>query len=185
MNTKLILASQSPRRRELLQLLAIPFEVIPAKVEEKIDPDRDPAEEIQRLAQKKASWIFQSHPDSLVIGADTVVVIDGMILGKPKDQKEAQAMLHRLSDRTHQVITGVCLIDAKQTDCFVNITEVTFYPLSEEEIDRYTQSNEPLDKAGAYAIQGAAALFIKKIDGDYYSVMGLPIAEIAQHLKHF
>lgn len=181
----LILASQSPRRIELLQYLEIPFEVIPADVDESIDTTLPVIEEIKRLAEKKASWVYQTHPESIVIGSDTVVTIDNQILGKPKDKEDACRMLHLLSNRTHEVITAVSIVSKEKTDTFASVSKVYFHALTKEEIKHYVENENPVDKAGAYAIQGKASLFIDKIDGDYYSIMGLPISMVNQHLKAF
>lgn len=182
---KIILASQSPRRCELLSYLELSFDIAAADVDERIC-QRIPIEEaIMQLAAKKAKAISEKHPESIVIGADTVVVIEDEILGKPKNEEDAVSMLKKLSGKTHQVITGVCILLNDHCDQFYNMTNVTFYPLEEEEILHYVESKDPLDKAGAYAIQGKSSVFIEKIDGDYYSVMGLPIAQLKQHLKKF
>lgn len=181
----IILASQSARRIELLKNLGYSFEVMPADIDETIHPGLKPQDEIQRLAKNKAERIFEKHQDALVIGADTVVTIDDCILGKPKDEADACAMLNRLSARKHQVITGVCLLTRERCEVFANISDVTFYPLTAKDIQNYIATKEPMDKAGAYAIQGKAMVFIKSISGDYYSIMGLPVAEIAQRLKSF
>lgn len=182
---KLILASQSLRRAELLKYLDIPFSIIPSNADETIDPNQPIVEEIKRLAYKKAFDVLNRNQEALVLGSDTVVVIDNEILGKPKDKEEAFSMLKKLSNRKHQVITGVCLISEDKTDIFASISDVYFHELSDDEISNYIENEQPFDKAGAYAIQGKAGLFIDRIDGDYYSVMGLPIALIYQHLKAF
>lgn len=182
---KLILASQSLRRAELLKYLDIPFSIIPSNADETIDLNQPIVEEIKRLAYKKASDVLNRNQEALVLGSDTVVVIDNEILGKPKDKEEAFSMLKKLSNRKHQVITGVCLISEDKTDIFASISDVYFHELSDDEISNYIENEQPFDKAGAYAIQGKAGLFIDRIDGDYYSVMGLPIALIYQHLKNF
>jgi len=181
----LILASQSPRRIELLQYLEIPFEVIPADVDESIDTALEVTEEIKRLAEKKARWVFQNHPEAIVIGSDTVVAVDNQILGKPQDKEDACRMLRLLSNRTHEVITAVSIISKEKTDTFASVSTVYFHNLTEEEIRHYVEVDNPVDKAGAYAIQGKASLFIDKIDGDFYSIMGLPISMLNQHLKAF
>lgn len=182
---ELILASQSPRRAELLKYLDIPFSIVPSCADETINPNEPVIEEIKQLAYKKAVDVFNRNKEALVVGSDTVVVIDNEILGKPKNQEEAFSMLKKLSNRTHQVITGVCLISKEKTDLFASVSDVTFHELSDEEIIHYIETEQPFDKAGAYAIQGKAGLFIDRIDGDYYSIMGLPISLIYQHLKSF
>lgn len=182
---KFILASQSPRRAELLKYLDIPFSIVPSDIDETIDFSQPPIEEIKRLAYKKAKDVLSRNENALVLGADTVVVVDNEILGKPKDKEEAFSMLKKLANRKHQVITGVCLISQDKTDAFASVSEVYFHDLSDDEILSYIENEKPFDKAGAYGIQGKAALFIERIDGDYYSIMGLPIALIYQHLKAF
>ena len=181
----LILASQSPRRAQLLEYLEIPFSICPADVDESIDESKPVKEEIKRLSFRKAEAVFNQHPESIVIGSDTVVVIDNKILGKPTDRNDAFNMLKMLSNRSHEVITGVCLISKEKTDIFASVSTVYFHELTDEEIWHYIDVDSPLDKAGAYAIQGKASLFIDRIDGDYYSIMGLPISLINQHLKSF
>lgn len=182
---KIILASKSPRRRELLSMLGIEFDVIPADIDEQIDYNNDLVKEIQKLSFQKANAVFQDHQDNIVIGSDTIVFIDNKVLGKPKSKQEAKEMLHRLSGKTHQVVTGVTIISIEKTDTFASVTDVTFYELTDEEIETYVESVEPLDKAGAYAIQGKGSEFVKSINGDYYTVVGLPIAEVYRHLKSF
>ena len=181
---KLILASQSPRRRELLEKCGIPFTVEAAGITETIDHSAEITSEIKRLAEAKASAVFALHPDSIVIGSDTVVVINGKVMGKPKDRHEAAAMLHDLSDNVHQVITGLCIISADRKYTDVTVSDVYFEKISDEEIDAYTATAEPYDKAGAYAIQGWAGKYIKRIDGDYYSIVGFPLSIVYKELKN-
>ena len=182
---KVILASQSPRRKELLSLLKIDFEAIPADIEEEINPDNDLVKEIEKLSYQKANHIFSTHKDALVIGSDTIVKINNEVLGKPKTYEDASKMLHILSNNTHEVVTGVTIMVDDKVETFSQIARVTFYPLSDEEIDEYIKTNEPMDKAGAYAIQGIGAKFIKTINGDFYTIMGLPIAELYHRLKKY
>lgn len=182
---KIILASQSPRRKELLSMLEIPFDVIVADINEQIDYNNNLVEEIKKLSFQKAEAVFKDHQDNIVIGSDTIVYIDNEVLGKPKTIENAKEMLHKLSNRTHQVVTAVTIMSKDKVDIFASITDVTFYELSDEEINRYVDSVEPLDKAGAYAIQGKGSEFVKSINGDYYTVVGLPIAEVFRHLKTF
>ena len=182
---KIILASKSPRRKELLSMLDISFDIIPADIDEQINYDNDLVEEIQKLSFQKANAVFKDYPDNIVIGSDTIVFIDNKVLGKPKSKEEAKQMLHRLSGKTHQVVTGVTIISKEKTDTFASVTDVTFYELTDEEIDTYVDSVEPLDRAGAYAIQGKGSEFVKSINGDYYTVVGLPIAEVYRRLKSF
>ena len=135
------------------------------------------------IAMKKAYATFYSEKDDIIIGADTVVVCDGKALGKPQDKEQAADMLRMLSGKTHSVYTGVCLLRNGESECFCSKTDVTFYQLDESTIDWYVNTNEPMDKAGAYGIQGKGALLVEKIDGDYYNVVGLPIAKLNRKLK--
>ena len=183
--TRIILASKSPRRRELMELLHIPFEVIVSDIDEQIDYKNDLVKEIEKLSYQKAHAVFKDHEDALVIGSDTIVKIGIDVLGKPKNIEDAKAMLKELSDNTHQVVTGVTILYKDQTETFSSVANVTFYPLSDEEIDEYIATNEPMDKAGSYAIQGDAAKFIRCIEGDYYTIVGLPIAELYHRLKKY
>ena len=185
--TRIILASKSPRRKELLELLHIPFEVIVSDIEEQIDYRNDLVKEIEKLSYQKAKAVFDTHQDALVIGSDTIVKIGNDVLGKPKTMKQAADMLKELSGHTHEVVTGVTILYKDQVETFSSVAEVTFYPLTDEEIEEYISTNEPMDKAGAYAIQGDAAKFIKSINGDYYTIVGLPVAmlyhRLQKHLK--
>ena len=175
----LVLASASPRRAELLRAAGIPFEVVPADVDERQQAGEDAGTYVQRLATAKAAHVAQTHPGRAVLGADTTVVVDGEVLGKPLDGREAVAMLGRLSGRSHRVLTGVCLIGADgRAETSVAVTTVEFRPVTAAEIERYVASGEPMDKAGAYAIQGGAGDFVTRIDGDYDNVVGLPVALI-------
>ena len=179
--SKLILASKSPRRQELMQKLRVPFLAEPA-VGEEIIPQGTAAEDTaQVLSFQKAKEVFSRHAgeDVTVIGSDTVVILDGKIFGKPHSKEEAKEMLRSLSGRTHEVRTGVTILSKDFSESFTSVTEVTFYPLSEQQIASYVRSGEPMDKAGAYGIQGLGALLVRKIHGDYYTVVGFPIAEIA------
>ena len=179
----LVLASASPRRAELLRNAAIPFTVDPAHVAEQPAAHEKPVDYAQRLARDKARAVFARHPESTVLGADTVVVVDQHLLEKPTDKADAARMLRLLSGRTHQVITGVCLVapDFEQTEA--EITQVVFSPLSEREIAAYVASGEPLDKAGAYAIQGMASRWVERIEGCYFNVVGLPVARVYRMLR--
>lgn len=180
-----ILASASPRRKELLKLIFSDFQIIPSNTEE-IIPDNIPINEApQYLAMLKAKDIAATHCDSLIIGADTCVILNDKILGKPKDSSDAYNMLSLLSGNTHKVITGCAIIKGKKSLSFTVTTLVEFYPISKEEIEKYILSNEPFDKAGGYGIQGKGGLFVKKIDGDYFNVVGLPIAHLKNNLKFF
>ncbi|MBR4200811.1 MAG: septum formation inhibitor Maf [Oscillospiraceae bacterium] len=180
---KLILASASPRRRELLEKLQIPFEVIVSDCDETL-PDGIPAESAaELLAVRKAAAVAKAHPEAVVIGADTTVILDEEILGKPADEADCKRMLHALSGRQHKVITGVGIFWAGHSLSFSDETAVQFYPLTDAEINAYAASEEPYDKAGAYGIQGQGALLVAGIHGDYYNVMGLPVARLARQLR--
>jgi len=182
---RVILASKSPRRRELMELLHIPFEVIVSDIDEQIDTQNNLVKEIEKLSYQKANAVYKLHEDALVIGSDTIVKIGNDILGKPKSTQEAAKMLRELSDNTHEVVTGVTILCNGKAETFSSVAKVTFYPLSEEEIQDYIATNEPMDKAGAYAIQGDAAKFIRSIEGDYYTIVGLPVAELYHRLKKY
>lgn len=184
----MILASKSPRRIELLGLFCRDFEVIPAQGEELLPEGISPREAVILLSKQKAEEIsVRRFPDGnirdTIIAADTVVSIDGEILGKPKTPEHAEEMLHQLSGRKHSVFTGVTLITPKSSVTFAEETLVEFYPLTAQEIEDYTSTGEPMDKAGAYGIQGRGALLVKRIEGDYYNVMGLPVGEVYHCLK--
>lgn len=182
----LILASASPRRKELLSCITEDFKVIPAKNEEKIDPALSPDKAVIYVAGQKAEEISALYPKDIVIGADTTVFCQNIPLGKPKDCDDAKEMLKMLSGKVHKVITAaVIAVGGKAVRSFAEETEVEFYPLSEEEIDLYVKSGEPMDKAGAYGIQGKGSLLIKGIKGDYYNVMGLPVSRLYRELTAF
>ena len=177
----MILASQSPRRRELLSLITEDFRIIPAKGEELLPAKISPENAVLTLSEQKADEIFVEHKDELIIAADTIVAIDGKILGKPRDENDAFSMLKTLSGRVHEVFTGVCVVFPNgRKERFFEETKVEFYPLSTEQIEAYIKTGEPMDKAGAYGIQGKGALLVKRIDGDYYNVMGLPVAKLSR-----
>ena len=180
----LILASRSPRRRELLGAAGFEFECIPSDADEGALPyPGDAAEYTRSLALLKAQSVFDKHPGDTVIGSDTVVELDGLILGKPRDFDDAVRMLRLLSGRTHVVHTGAAILSGGRREAFSVSTEVEFYKLGDDEIEDYVATGEPMDKAGAYGIQGRGASLVKRINGDFYSVMGFPIAEIARRLK--
>lgn len=179
---QLILASGSPRRKELLSLFRIPFTVVPADVDETMDPAKAPCEEVARLSAKKARAV-KREPDDVVIAADTIVVCEGKVLGKPKSEENAYAMLSLLSGRDHQVMTGCTVLRGEKCETFTEATDLHFRTLSEREIRAYIASGEPMDKAGAYGIQGGAALFCRRMEGDYYNVMGLPVCRLWQTLQ--
>ena len=177
----LILASASPRRQELLKLFGIPFTVRVADIDETMDPQGSPYEEVGRVSRLKALAVPREN-DDVVIAADTIVVCENRVLGKPKTEEEAKAMLSLLSGRDHQVMTGCTLLRGDRCETFTEVTDLHFRPLSEREIDRYVASGEPMDKAGSYGIQGGAALFCTHMVGDYYNVMGLPVCALWQAL---
>lgn len=172
---RVILASQSPRRRDLLTLVGIVHEVAPADVDESVHPEEAPALYTERLARAKAHAIAVSDTEALVIGSDTTVVIDGDILGKPEDAADAIRMVRLLSGRTHQVVTAVAVCYRGQMVSGVEQVSVTFRPLTERAISAYVATGEPMDKAGGYGIQGFGATIVERIDGDFFSVMGLPL----------
>jgi septum formation protein len=205
----LILASASPRRRELLAQAGFTFEVRPAHISEEPRANEDPIAYVVRLAREKAEAVYagssrsaaadplrqaqgrlstalrSAQDDKLVVlGADTTVVVDGVILGKPVDARDAARMLRLLSGRTHRVITGVAVVTAARTEVAAEVTAVRFLTLSDEEIAEYVATGEPMDKAGAYAIQGRAAKWIPRIEGDYFNVVGLPIALVSTLLEN-
>ena len=182
-NAQWVLASGSPRRRELLKLLGSQFEVTPSRVNEAAKAGETPHELVQRLAFEKAESIQGIRPEAIIIGADTIVLCGKEILGKPGSLAEARSMLNKLSGRVHQVITGVCVLKGTIRDVRFSSTDVTFSRLSEEEIDAYVQTGESLDKAGAYAIQGLASRFIERIEGCYFNVVGLPLARLQHALS--
>ncbi len=182
---QVILASGSPRRRELLGLICQDFTVLPSGADETLRAGAPLGAEIVRLAADKARDVLgKTGGARAVIGADTMVVLDGVPMGKPRDEADARRMLRALSGRTHEVLTGVAVAtDDGAVDARLSATSVTFYELTDEEIARYAATGEPLDKAGAYGIQGRGALLVRGIEGDYYSVMGLPVALLARMLR--
>jgi septum formation protein len=182
-NMKLILASASPRRKEILSNMGYEFEVNPSGVEEVVHHHMTPEETATDLARQKAEDIARRYPEDLVMGADTIVVLDDTVLGKPLDNDDAVRMLRELRGREHQVITGVALIQGQKEHCFSVTTRVWMIDSSEELLSAYVLSGEPLDKAGSYGIQGKGALLVEKIDGDYFNVVGLPIQKIARLLE--
>ena len=182
---EIILASQSPRRKELLGKIVTDFICEPADIDEGIDESFPIEEEIKRLATQKAETVLKKHPDSIVVGSDTVVVIDGKVLGKPVDQEDARRMLESLSGKTHEVITGICVMSNEKIEADTVTAQVHFASLSKEEINEYLSGDEWCDKAGAYAIQGKASVFIEGITGDYYCIMGLPVRRLYEMLKSF
>ena len=183
---ELILASASPRRRELLSIITPRFTVRTSDCDETIAPGTGPVAAVRELSLRKAAAVWAALPQkktAAVIGSDTVVYIDGEILGKPHSREEAVSMISRLSGRSHTVCTGVTVITAEETRTFHETTEVHFYPLSPQEVEWYCSLKEPYDKAGAYGIQAAGALLVQGLTGDYFNVMGLPVAALARHLR--
>ncbi|MBQ8144286.1 MAG: septum formation inhibitor Maf [Butyricicoccus sp.] len=181
---ELILASQSPRRRELLGLIAADFSVCPADIDETMNAALSMHEQVADLSARKARAVAQEHPGAAVVGSDTVVVLDGVPLGKPVDEADAKRMLSALAGRAHEVVTGVALaLPDGSVLQDATVTRVRFAPLAEGEIDWYISTREPMDKAGAYGIQGLGARFIEGIEGDYYSVMGLPVRRLYEMLQ--
>ncbi|MCL5781659.1 MAG: Maf family protein [Firmicutes bacterium] len=183
----IILASASPRRQELLANLGLKFEVKVSEVDETLDENMPAAQQVEKLAERKASVVAAQSTKGLVIGADTLVVLGGKPLGKPADREEAVQMLKSLQGRSHEVFTGLAVIDAATGQSVVThqATAVRFKPLSSEQIQRYVDTDEPMDKAGAYAVQGKASIFIDSIRGCYFNVVGLPIAKLADALRMF
>jgi septum formation protein len=175
-----ILASQSPRRRELLALVGIPHTVWPADIDETYLPGEHPAPHAQRLACEKAAVVAAHDRDALVIAADTIVVVDGDVLGKPRDEAHAAQMLARLSGRSHVVMTAVAVRWRGKERSSVEVVGVTFHPLTVQDILAYIATGEPMDKAGAYGIQGFGATIVERVDGDYFAVMGLPLQRVVR-----
>jgi len=180
---RVILASQSPRRRELLALVGIAHEVRPADIDETILPGERPAPHAERLAREKTTVIAAREPDAIVIGSDTIVVVDGDVLGKPRDEAEAARMLSRLQGRSHTVMTAVAVSWRGETRSAVEEVGVTFHSLDAAEIAAYVATREPMDKAGAYGIQGYGATIVARVDGDYFAVMGLPLQRLVRLLR--
>lgn len=183
---KIILASGSPRRKELLEQIGVSFEIVKAEGEEVITTEI-PSEAVKELSRQKAREVAAKTDGDVIIGADTVVAVSGRILGKPKDAGDAVRMLKMLQGKEHEVLTGVTLIlkESGQEICFAEATKVHVYPMTEEQIRSYVESGEPMDKAGAYGIQGLAALFVTGIAGDYFNVMGLPLHLVGEMLRAF
>ena len=177
-----ILASQSPRRKELLGLFHIPFTVRVSDADETMDPTAPAQEQVALVSRRKAEAVPRD-PDDVVIAADTIVVLGGEILGKPRDEADASRMLHLLSGRDHQVMTGMTVMRGAESRTVTEITDIHFRPLSDREIEAYIRTGEPMDKAGAYGIQGGAALFAERMVGDYYNVLGLPVCRLGQLLR--
>ena len=182
---KIILASASPRRSEICKLLGVEFKVIPSKTELPVNPLLSPEEAIKQIAYAKGLEVFNNHKDEIVLSADTAVYCDGKFFEKPKDKADAKRMLNALSAKTHKVITAVSIFSKNKQITFCDVALVTFSSLTDNEIEEYLQKASWQDKAGAYGIQSDAAKFIKKLEGDFYTVMGLPCAKTYQALKEF
>lgn len=182
---KIILASASPRRKELMELAGYDFEVICADIVEVVPEEAMPQEVVMSLALQKAQAVAAEHKEAVVIGSDTVVALDGKILGKPHSEQEAYEMLRSLSGRTHKVFTGVAIVCGGKVKNFFDETDVEFYSLGDDEIKKYVATGEPTDKAGAYGIQGKGSVLVKRINGDFFSVMGLPIAKLYREMSDF
>ena len=185
MDMDIILASKSPRRRALLEQMGIRgFRIVAPDIDEQIDRNLPPAELVRRISEEKARAVRdRADPEDIIIAADTVVALDGAVLGKPAHEAEAFRMLSILSGCRHQVYTGLTVLQGEQVYSMTEETDVTFRPLTGEEIDCYIETGEPLDKAGAYGIQGYGALFVQSIEGDYYNVMGLPVCRLGEILN--
>jgi septum formation protein len=175
---RIVLASSSPRRRELLTMIGIAHEVIPADLDESYLPGETPLVHAERLARSKAEAVLRVAPEATVIGADTIVVIDDEILGKPRDEAHATAMLRQLSGRTHEVFTALAVARGRRVESSVEVVPVTFRELRDDEIEAYVATREPMDKAGAYGIQGYGSTIVRRIDGDFFAVMGLSLVRL-------
>ena len=180
----LILASASPRRKELLQLFGIPFAVRVADIDETMDPEGSAFDEVARVSRLKALAV-NPKPDEIVIAADTIVVCQGKILGKPRSEDQAVQILRLLSGRDHQVMTGCTVLFGDRCETFTEVTDLHFRELSQKEIEKYVATGEPMDKAGAYAIQGGAGAFVSALDGELENVIGFPVVEVREMLSHF
>lgn len=182
---RFVLASGSPRRKELLSAAGFEYEVHPADIDETVDLSTPTEAVAETLARKKAESVLKEYPDAVVLGSDTIVVLDGEILGKPHGKDQAAEMLKALSGREHQVYTGLCVCSREKTLSLTSRTDVYFHELSDRLIDAYVATGEPMDKAGAYGAQGLGSMLVDRIDGDFFTVMGLPIAEAARLLSKF
>lgn len=180
---KLILASNSPRRKELMEDCGYAFCIESADTKEILDTSLPIEQAIEQIAYQKAEAVQRLHPNDIVLGCDTMVIYDDLPLGKPKNKEDAQRMLRMLAGKTHRVISGVAILNRHDPILFHEVSEVTFYPMDEDFLKEYLSSDEPYDKAGAYGIQGKGKLLVEKIHGDYYNVMGLPIAKVYRELK--
>lgn len=181
----MILASKSPRRQELLHNITDDFKVIVSEVEEILPEGIAPEKAPEYLSDVKARAVAESHPDEVVIGADTVVILDGEVLGKPRDKDDAMRMLRALSGKVHTVVTGCSVYQGGRHISFSDTTRVEFYPLSDREMTEYIATGEPFDKAGAYGIQGRGSVLVRRIEGDFFNVMGLPVGRLKRELMNF
>ena len=181
---KYILASASPRRKELLSFVLDNYEIIPANIDETQNEKESPTEYVKRMAKEKAQKIFNENKNSTIIGCDTVVWLDKQIFPKPKNEDDAKRILTALSGKAHNVTTAVAIIDKNKYNIFEETTKVEFFELEDKQINDYISFGEGFDKAGSYAIQGKGALFVKSICGDYFNVVGLPVAKLARKLQH-
>jgi nucleoside triphosphate pyrophosphatase len=184
---KIVLASASPRRKELLEKLGLEFTVEPSNSDENIQPGVDPHELAKSLSREKARLVARNHRDALVIAADTFILLDGMVLGKPASETEARELLEEMNGRQHSVITGFTVMEAMSNKVISESVETEVYirKMTLQEIDSYVKTGEPLDKAGAYAIQGLGSVIVERIEGDYFNVIGLPLSALAESLKEF
>lgn len=183
-NKDLVLVSQSPRRKELMELMGVPFTVCTSNTPETLDQSLSIQEQIEAIAVEKALSVQDQYPNAILISADTVIVLDDEVLGKPLDDEDAFKMLKRLSGRQHTVITSVYVHSSIKTVLFSSVSTVHFYPMSDQEIERYVMTKEPIGRSGSYSIMGGASIFVKSIQGDTNAIMGLPIAEVYQTLKN-
>ena len=182
---KIILASKSPRRKELMNLIGIDVEVDVVETAESFCDSLSIMKAVEEVAKQKAFAVSERHKEDIIISADTIVLVEDMILGKPHDEEEAFTMLSQLKNKRHQVITAVCILFGEKIEQFTSVTEVEMMDYSDEMIREYILTKEPLDKAGAYGIQGKGAILVKEIHGDYYTVMGLPLAELFKRLQKY
>lgn len=181
----IILASKSPRRKQLLEKAGLKFKVVESNYEEKIDSKLNPHQLVKKLSLEKAKAVAQKYRNAIIIGADTIIVCEGKIMGKPKDEKDARKILNFISDKTHLIVTGFTIIDGESQKIITKSeeTKIKMRKISKSEIDSYIKTKEPFDKAGAYAIQGKAREFIEKIDGDLENAIGLPVDSLLKELK--
>ncbi len=185
-NKTIVLASASPRRKEICERLGLKTVICPAETEDEWNESLSPEEASLQIARSKAEAVFRKHPDSVVLGSDTVVLAPGeIVLGKPKSQEDAYKMLSMLSGKTHRVLTSVWVCTPEKQDGFVSENRVSFLPMSDEDMESYIQTGEPMDKAGAYGIQGFGCRYIQRLEGDFHAVMGLPAGELWKFLKNF